>query len=190
MVRWNPSDSTYLSLFDYINQLEADGYEVHAVVCDYLNMMSKRGCDQGPAGTDIRDLFRRTRNFFSSRSITFITPAQLSPAAKQLVRGNVENLVKEVANKGYYDGCSTIDQEVDMEIYIHKVIVNGRSYLTIGQGKHRKLRPTTERDTYFVLPFHDIGAIRDDIFGKDTTLRHAGGGAIGTADEVPWHVAA
>lgn len=188
MVRWNPSDTTYLSFFDYVNALEAEGYEIHGIVCDYLNMASKRGCDQGPAGTDIRDLFRRIRNFMSARSIMFMTPHQLSPAAKQLFRGNVENLVREVANKGYYDGCSTIDQEVDMEIYIHKVIVNGRSYLTVGRGKHRKIGETPEEHKYMVLPFYPIGAIRDDIFGKDSTLKHAGGGEIGSGDEVPWHV--
>lgn len=188
MVRWNPSDVTYLTIFDFVNQLEAQGYEIHGIVFDYLNMASKRGCDQGPAGTDIRDLFRRVRNFMSARSILFITPAQLSPAAKQLVRGNVEDLVREVANKGYYDGCSTIDQEVDLEIYINKAIVNARHFLTIGRGKHRKPRETDERDKYFVLPFHPIGAIRADLFGKDSSLRHAGGGAIGSPDEVPWHV--
>lgn len=186
MMRLDPSRTTYATLFDIVTQLESNNYEIHAMFVDYLNMASKRGCDQGPAGTDIRDLFRRVRNFTSPRNITFITPAQLSPAAKQLVRGNVEDLVKEVANKGYYDGCSTIDQEVDLEIYIHIAKVNGRSYLTLQRGKHRKLRPTPEKDLYFVLPFHDIGNLHDDIFGKDSSLRHPGGGQIGSAEETPW----
>lgn len=191
MLRWDPSETTYQKLFDYVDKLEAEGYEIHGIVFDYLTMMSKRGLESsGATGSDIRDLFRRVRAFMSARNILFITPAQLSPAAKQLVRGNVENLVKEVANKGYYDGCSTIDQEVDLEIYIHKVIVNGRSYLTIGRGKHRKIRETPEKDKYLVLPFHDVGAIVDDLFGKDTSLKHAGGGEPGSNDEVPWHVSA
>lgn len=120
------------------------------------------------------------------RNIAFISPHQLSPAAKQLVRGNVEDLVREVANKGYYDGCSTIDQEVDMELYIHIAKVNGRSYLTIQRGKHRKMRPTPEKYLYCVLPFNDIGGIRDDINGPDTTLRKPGGGVEGSGQEEPW----
>lgn len=177
MVRWDPSKTTYMQLFDYLTRLEMEGYEVHACVIDYLNMMSKRGCDQGPMGSDIRDLFRRTRNFTAPRGILCITPHQMNPAAKMLVRqGSQESLVKEVANKGYYDGCSTIDQEVDLEIYIHKVVVNGDSFLCVQRGKHRKMKPTPEKDLFFVLPFSPIGSIRMDVDGADTTLKRAGSG--------------
>lgn len=173
--RLDPSTTTFHTVFDYITKLQANGHELHACVVDYLAMMSKRGCTQGPAGTEIRDLFRRFRNFMAARNILFITPHQLSPAAKQLVRGNVEDLVKEVAGKGYYDGCTTIDQEVDVEMYIHKVKVHGDWYLTVQRGKHRGLiEQTPDQDMYFVMPFQPIGGIRDDINGADTSTRTAG----------------
>jgi hypothetical protein len=190
MCRMNPSDVSFHTIQDYVLRLEAEGYEVHLMVVDYLNMINKKGCQVGPAGFEVRDLFRRMRNFTSEHAIAFITPHQLSTEAKGLVRQGVENFVQEIANKGYYDSCKTIDQEVDMELYIHIVKINGASFLTMQRGKHRKLRPTPEKDLFIVLPFCAVGSIPDDIHGKDTTRKHAGGGAIGSGDEVPWFAAA
>jgi len=189
MARFNPSDMTFHTLFDYITGLEAEGYEVHGLVLDYLNMMSKKGCVDGPHGFATRDIFRRVRNFMSPRGIAFITPHQLSTEAKGLVRQGVQDFVKEIANKGYYDSCRTIDQEVDLEIYIHIVKVNGQSYLTIQRGKHRKVKITPEKDLYCVLPFSPVGGILDDINGKDSSRKHPGGGLAGSADEQPWWAA-
>jgi len=186
MYRFNPSDMTFHTFFDQITRLETEGFEIHAVVFDYLNMISKKGCADGPAGTGVRDLFRRVRNFTAPKGITFITPHQLSTDAKQKVRDGVEDFVKVIANGGYYADCKQIDQEVDMEIYIHIVKINGRSYLTVQRGKHRKVGITPEKDLYCVLPFQPVGGILDDVNGDDTTLRHPGGGAIGSGAETPW----
>lgn len=188
MLRLNPSDVTYHSMMDLIASWEAEGHELQLLAIDYLNMMSKRGCTPGPHGFEIRDLFRRMRNALSARGCTLITPHQLSTEAKGLVRQGIEDFVKEIANKGYYDSCKTIDQEVDMEIYIHIVKINGRSYLTIQRGKHRKPSITPEAHLYTVLPFNEVGALRDDINGPDSSMKHPGGRSLseGGADERPW----
>lgn len=186
MARWNPSDVTYNKLFDLVTYFESQGFEVHAFIFDYLNMVPKTGCiNTGPTGSDVRDLFRRVRNFMSARKITFITPHQLSTEAKMLKRQGVENFVQEIANKGYYDSCRTIDQEVDLEIYIDIVKVNGVSYLTIQRGKHRKPTVTSNSDLYCVYAFDETG-IPDDINGTSMARKHAGGGLIGATDEKPW----
>jgi hypothetical protein len=62
-VRVNPSDFGYPELFTLILKLEAEGYEIHLLTIDYLNMFSKKGCTAGAQGQDVRDLFRRVRNF-------------------------------------------------------------------------------------------------------------------------------
>lgn len=188
MYRFDPSNTTYYSITDTLDKLAQQGFEVHMLVLDYLNMCSKAGCiNTGPTGSDIRDLYRRVRNYTSPRGIAFVTPHQLSTEAKALVRQGVENFVQEIANKGYYDGCRTIDQEVDMEIYIHIEKYDGASYLTIQRGKHRKSgRLTAEKDLYCVIPFDPIGGIRDDINGADRSRRNIRGGAVGSGNETPW----
>lgn len=65
MLRVDPSDFGFRDLFDLLTKYESEGYEIHCVVCDYLNMMTKKGCQDGPAGFAVRDLFRRVRNFCS-----------------------------------------------------------------------------------------------------------------------------
>lgn len=188
MYRFDPSTTTFYSITDALDKLEQQGFEVHMLVLDYLNMCSKEGCiTSGPTGSDVRDLFRRVRNYTSPRGITFVTPHQLSTEAKGLVRNGVEDFVKEIANKGYYDGCRTIDQEVDLEIYIHIEKHEGRSYLTVQRGKHRKSGALTkDKDLYYVQPFSDVGGLRDDVNGADTSRRNIRGGAVGSGAENPW----
>ena len=192
MIRIDPSDFTYRDLFDRILELEAEGFEIHALLFDYLNMISKRGCSQGPMGSDIRDLFRRVRNFTSPRGILFMTPHQLSTEAKGLLRSGVapEDFVKEIANKGYWDSCKTIDQEVDLEIYFHKVVRDGVSYLTVQRGKHRKPTITPEQYMYFVLQFYPVGGLRDDVLGENTALRRVGGKRVTEGEDQAWYEAA
>lgn len=175
MLRVDPSLFGYRDLFDLIQKYESEGYEVHFAVLDYLNMLSKRGCQQGPHGFETRDLFRRVRNFTAPRGITFITPHQLSTQAKELVRSQIENFVKEIVNKGYYDSCRTVDQEVDLELTIHIEKMNGESFLTVGRGKHRKITITREADLFTVLKFEKIGNIPDDVNGADRSMRKVGG---------------
>lgn len=179
MMRVNPSTYTYSSLFATINQLESEGFEIHFLCIDYLNMFNKAGCINTFTGSDTRDLFRRVRNFCSERKITCLTPHQISTEAKQLLRQGVDNIVKELANKSYWDSCKTLDQEVDIELLIHIEKVNGKSFLSVQRGKHRKSGAITpDKDLYCVLPFFDIGAIRDDVNGKDLSsrkLEEAGG---------------
>lgn len=179
MMRVDPSIFTYNSLFATVNQLESEGFEIHLMTIDYLNMFNKAGCTNTFTGSDTRDLFRRVRNFCSKRLITVITPHQISTDAKQLLRQGVDNIVQELANKSYWDSCKTLDQEVDVELLIHIEKVNGRSYLSIQRGKHRKSGAITpDRDLYCVLPFFDIGAVKDDVLGKDLSsrkLEEAGG---------------
>lgn len=176
MRRVDPSVFTIFDYADMVADFESKGYEIHAIVIDYLNMFNKRGCAQGPAGADVRDIFRRVRNIGAPRGITTVTPHQLSTEAKALVRQNVDNFVKEIANKGYYDSCRTIDQEVDMEIMIHIEKHDGKSYLTCQRGKHRKVSITKDADLYTVLPFSPAGGVRDDIDSDDTSMTSVGGG--------------
>lgn len=182
----DPSDFTFRDLFDITEKHEADGYEIHAIWADYLNMISKRGCNTGAHGQDTRDLFRRVRNYYLQRGVLFITPHQLSTEAKKMLRQGMTDFVKEIPNKGLWDSCSTIDQEVDMEIYLHIEKVNGESYLTMQRGKHRKVGITPAADMYTVYKFEPYGII-DDVFDRDMSRRSVGGGIVADGGGAPWY---
>jgi hypothetical protein len=130
--------------------------------------------------------------FILTRGILFMTPHQLSTEAKGLLRSGVapEDFVKEIANKGYWDSCKTIDQEVDLEIYFHKVVRDGVSYLTVQRGKHRKPTITPEQYMYFVLQFYPVGGLRDDVLGENTALRRVGGKRVTEGEDQAWYEAA
>lgn len=187
MVRIDPSDFTFHDLFLEVEKREQDGFEIHMCNVDYLSMISKKGCQVGPAGVEVRDLYRRTRNFMSKRGITFITPHQLSTESKQLTRSGVSDFVKQIANQSYWEGSKQIDQEVDMEIYLHIEIVNGEKYLTIQRGKHRSPLITPERDLYCVYKFDTYADIPDDVLDLDRSRRHVGGTTMAQGGEAPWY---
>jgi hypothetical protein len=189
MDRFDPTEFSAASLTQHLDGLIAEGYEIQMLIVDYLNMLPKTGLDAKVAGDDIRLLFRRVRNYTSPRGITFLTPHQLSSEALLLIRDNVDDFVRNVANKGYYDGCKRLGQEPDLELMIHIVEVNGRKYLTIARGKHRN-NVTASKDQYAVLPFEVIGTIPWDIDGEDRSVAAPGGGRAGTEDENPWWEAA
>lgn len=64
--RINPSEWTYRSVIQKVLDQEARGYEVKVFMIDYLGMIPTRGCEEGPAGHALRDMFRRVRNFMSA----------------------------------------------------------------------------------------------------------------------------
>lgn len=182
----NPSMWTYRDICNKILELEADGFEVHMCMVDYLLKLPTTGCEQGPAGTDIRNLYERLYNFMKARKITFITPHQLSTDAKMMIRDGRQGFVRELVGRGYYAGCKQIDQVVDGEIFMHIEIVNNASWLTLQRGKHRKNGQTPTEYLYCVLPFYDVGGIRDDVGKADSTRKKVGGGPIGSGEETPF----
>lgn len=186
LLRVDPTNWSYIELCNKIIDYESQGYCVKILMVDYLTLLPTTGCKQGVTGADIRDMYRRMRAFCNPRKILFITPHQLSTEAKLLIRDGAKDFVKKIANKGYYDGCRTLDQEVDAELYIHKEVENGVAYLTFQRGKHRISGKTDDIDLYCVLPFTPKGGILDDINGADTSRRKVGGGPIGSSDEVPF----
>lgn len=185
-IRVNPSEWTLRDLQNTVLELEAAGYELHVCMLDYLPMLPTTGCEEGPAGHALRDLYRRTRNFFSAKKITLITPHQLSTEAKMLIRDGHTEFVKMVVGKGYYDGCKRVDQEVDGELYLHIEKINGRAYLTVQRGKHRGVGIIPDSMKYLVLPFPEASSIPDDLDKKPIHTRKVGGGVEGSGEETPF----
>ena len=90
------------------------------------------------------------------KEIAFISTHQLSTEAKQLIRNGVpaQDFVKEIANKGYYEGSKQLDQVVDLEIHQHiSKLGKDKFYLTFQRGKRRYPENIAEDKKYFMLPF-------------------------------------
>ena len=175
MLRVDPSQWTYTNVLNKVIELEAQGYAVHVLMLDYVTLLPTTGCTQGPAGTDKKDLVRRIRNFCSARNIAFITPLQLSSEAKMLIRNGVpeHSFVREIAEKGYYDGCKTIDQDIDLELFIHLFTHKRKKYLSVARGKHRIPTVIDDEDKYFILKFPGLNIpILGDIDSEDSSFKN------------------
>lgn len=176
----NPSMWTYKDICNEILRLEARGYEVRLCALDYLLKIPTTGCDQGPHGVDIRNLFERVKAFCAPRKITMITPHQLSPDAKLKAREGTQNFVKEMLGGGYYSGTKQLGQVIDGEIFINiEKDPRDNYYLAIQRGKHRKIKQTPVEFRHIVLKFMKGGIIPDDIGKDDSTRMKVGGETLG-----------
>lgn len=169
IMRVNPSEWTYLNLISTIEKLEAKGYELHLCVVDYLSKLPTEYCNKsGAAGTDIRDLFDKVRNYMSEHRICCITPHQLGPRAKALLENiPASKIVDHVANKGMTEGSSQLDQVLDVEINIHKAMINHKPWLTMKRGKHRGTDIIDDKYLYVKLPFPPHAPIMENLNETD-----------------------
>lgn len=180
----NPSMWTYKDICNEVLRLEARGYEVRVCMLDYLLKVPTTGCDQGPHGVDIRNLYERVKAFMAPRKITMITPHQLSPDAKMKAREGSMNFVKEMRGGGYYSGTKQLGQVIDGEIFINiELDAKGNAFLTIQRGKHRKIQQTPEDYLYAILKFVKGGVIPDDIGKQDSTRVKIGGDTLGSMQD-------
>ena len=174
MMRVDPSQWTYSHVINKIIELEAQGYSVHLLMLDYITLLPTTGCTAGPIGSDKKDLLRRIRNFCSARNIAVVTPLQLSSEAKTLIRNGVpeHQFPNEVAEKGYYDGTKSIDQDIDLELFIHLFTHKRKKYLAVRRGKHRIPTVIDDEDKYFLLKFPGLNIpILEDILGEDSSFK-------------------
>ena len=156
VLRINPDQLDFTTLFGIIEKYEKDGFELIATYLDYVKKMNRNGCrSNGPQGTDLLDLFSKLRNYFSSKAITFVTPHQLNTAANNLIKTGMPGIefVKHIADKSYYADSSQLGQEIDLELFMHIVKINKEPYLAISRGKHRIATVIPEEDKFALLKF-------------------------------------
>ena len=171
LMRVDPSQWTYKNICNKIVELEAQGYEIHMLMLDYLAMVPTTGCTIGPMGTDMRDMIRRMRNFCSPKRICCVTPHQLSTDAKQLIRNGIpeDRFVKEVAERGYWSGSKQLCQELDLELHLHIFKYKKETYLSMQRGKHRVPTILPDEKKYMLYKFPKNGMpIPHDINGEDS----------------------
>lgn len=187
MIEVNPHLWTYKDLCNKIISLEAEGYEVKVVMADYIAKLPTTYCDQGPAGTDLKNMFERVKSFMASRRIIFITPHQLSAEARRRMREGMPDFIQQMPGAGLFMGSSQLSQVTDTELFIHISKLNRMSFLEIQRGKHRQIGTTAEEHLYSVLKFVKNGVILDDIDGPDSSMDKIGGPTRGNGGGSPFH---
>jgi hypothetical protein len=118
---------------------------------------------------------RRCRNFFNARKTTFYTPHQISTQGKEMARSVPKDFIKLLPDGGYYDGCKSLNAEIDLEIFQDIEKLNGHSYQVLMRGKHRNAPIIPDDRKYLVYQFYDIGGLPPDIDGERRGLRKVGG---------------
>jgi len=156
VLRMAPDKFDKQAFEEVIESYENDGFEIQSFFLDYAKKMNRRGIDRGgPSGTDLLELFSILRNITSSKSILFFTPHQLNTRAKGLLQNGLPDneFVQFIAGKGYYADSSQLDQEIDLELFLHLIKKNGKTYLALQRGKHRIPTVIPEEEKYIELMF-------------------------------------
>jgi hypothetical protein len=178
MEQYDPSKLTYRDVIKILEDLDSQGYEVKMFNVDYIAMIDRSGLHNGVSGDDIREVFRRVANYCKAKKIWYVTPHQIGSRAFELLRqGREEDFVKDIAGKGYWDGCQRLGQEPDMDQITHVVHTANGSWLTSASSRHRGAKPTPQEDKTWIRKFEN-GYIADDINGTDLTRTKIGGGTV------------
>ncbi len=115
-----------------------------------------------------------------------ITPHQLSSEAKQLIRGGTpeDQFVKEIAEKGYFSGSKQLDQEMDLEIYIHLFKYQKETYFAVQRGKHRLPTILNDEQKYYLMKFDKSVPLADDADGADRSFSKLKSAPTNASDEL------
>ena len=176
ILRVNPAEWSYKDIFNKVNSYNAKGFEVQILAVDYLDKLPTTGLStNGPLGSEKKELVKKVRNFMSGLDIAFITPWQLSSGANNLRKDGLadKDFLKYIWDKSYYQGSSTLNTEIDLEIFANKVKVqNGFYALNIHRGKHKLSSTLTdEKDMNIYIPFPKQGPIPLDVMrGEESSV--------------------
>lgn len=167
---YDPNNFSVFDLFDVINNYIDNGYEIHAISCDYLSMIADNTIGDRK-DSKIQKTYEMVRNFCYPKGITFLTAHQLSTEAQNLARENSGTFTKKVCQGGWYMDCRSLHTKLDLEfvMHIHKHI-DGKKYLMFSEGKNRACSHVPETHRHFVYPFQEFGGIIPDLEKDDLSL--------------------
>lgn len=166
MLCYDPNSFDIWDLIDILHGYEAKGYELHAIVVDYPELITKKRA--GATSTKRSDevityTFEVLRNHCFNRGITQITAHQLSTEAQKLAREGTAGFAKKVATGSYYMGAQSLATKLDGECILHIHRIGDESYLTFARGKHRGGEETPLKHRSFAYRFEKYGGIVDDL---------------------------
>lgn len=180
--RVDPTHDNIREFKQRTRNLEMEGYEIIVGAYDYLGLMGLDGTYGDTRSDRLQNLITQTRNFLIARGAIGITPWQLNPKAKELLRENDDeseiNFVREVGGHSMTEGTTKATNETDVSITAHMAkLMNGETFFCGYVGKVRgEGAPLNER--FFFYPIeqggkgvYGRGLIHDINFEKSTFRR-------------------
>lgn len=149
----NPLSWTYEHLFNFTEKLEKEGCRIVALFADYLYQVPKTGCQHSQIiGDDTKAFYTRIRAYYKLRDALVWTPHQMSTKARSVMDYSTGLLVENVVGRGMLEGCGSVDNCVDVEIYQHKETDRrtGMDALSLLRGKH-KLEGETSKEMLLAM---------------------------------------
>jgi hypothetical protein len=163
------------TMFARCRQLELKGHEIIFWAYDYCGLQN---IDKIPGETKSDKLqmhFRKIRGFIIARGICFLTPHQLSPAAKMKLQESDEEsevyFAREVSGKSLTETSTKITNEVDVVITIHVAKTTFKVYFTFCVGKQRGEGCLPE-ERFGIYDLHPEKGLEHDI-GKKAAFRRS-----------------
>lgn len=165
--RVNPSHDNIREIMQRTRDLEAKGHEIIVAAYDYLAMADLEGTVGESRSDRLQDLYRRARNFFTSRGAAFMTPHQLNPDAKKYIRESDDDseiyFAREIGGKSMTEGSTKLTNEVDVEITFHVAkLSNDECFFTYYVGKQRG-EGSPESSRFGIYPLHQTNGLVHDI---------------------------
>lgn len=172
MERYYPNAFSVEQLIRRVEQLTAAGYEMSAVIIDYVEKMKASHGHQSSAmgqTLTIEHLFSYIHNYFGAIGTASFTVHQLNREADKVKLIQTRHKVKAY-NPSHISGSNHVHQIVDFDAYIDTEINNdGKKFLLFKRGKHRDVEDTPEHHQFFAVPFTE-GGIMDDIDTEDSSV--------------------
>lgn len=162
------------SMFDRVRNLEMKGHEIIWYGYDYLGLVPIDKIPGESKSDKLQILFRRVRSFMIARGICFVTPHQLSPEAKKMLKETDDEsevyFAREVAGKSMTETSTKITNEVDVELTIHVAKTPTKNYFTacVGKSRGEGCEPSKRFAIYDLDPVHGL---KHDILGKPAFRR-------------------
>lgn len=156
-------------MFDRVRALEMKGHEIIWYGYDYLGLVPIDKIPGESKSDKLQILFRRVRSFMIARGICFVTPHQLSPDAKKMLKETDDEsevyFAREVAGKSMTETSTKITNEVDVELTIHVAKTPQKNYFTgcVGKSRGEGCEPNKR---FFIYDIDPINGLQHDVLGK------------------------
>lgn len=157
------------NMFSRVRQLELKGHEIIFYGYDYLALQNIDKVPGDSKSEKLQLVYRQVRSFMIARGICFMTPHQLSPEAKKMLKELDDEsevyFAREVAGKSMTETSTKLTNEVDVVICIHVAKTATRNYFTYGIGKQRGEGCSPEK-RFGIYDIDQVSGLKHDIYTK------------------------